>query len=199
MHVFVQIIEGRAGDREGLRRQGERWMAELRPGAKGFLGATEGITDDGHSITVVRFESATAAQANSDRPEQGQWWAETEKYYDGDVTFQQSEDVDTMLGGGSNDAGFVQIMKGTAAPADVHAMDALFEKHAPTFRPDVIGGFRAWIGPDAYTEVIYFTSEADARANEGNPPPAELQAQMGRYEEMMANVEFLDLKEPRIF
>ena len=197
--MFVQIIEGRAADRDGLLRQGERWMSELRPGAKGFLGATEGITDDGHSITIARFESAAAAKANSDRPEQGQWWAETEKYYDGEVTFQDSEDIDTMFEGGSNDAGFVQIMKGKAERDKVHAMDAQFEKHAPTFRPDVLGGLRAWTGPDTYVEVIYFTSEADARANENNEPPPELQASMGDYAEMMADVEFLDLKEPRLF
>lgn len=197
--MFVQIIEGRAGDREGLRRQGDRWMSELKPGATGFVGATEGVTEDGRAITIARFESAAAAKANSDRPEQGQWWAETEKYYEGDVTFQESEDIDVMLGGGSNDAGFVQIMKGKAAPGKVREMDQLFEKHAPNFRPDVLGGFRAWTGPDTYTEVIYFTSEADARANEGNEPPPELAADMADYEEMMANVEFLDLKEPRLF
>ena len=198
--MFVQIIEGRAADRDGLLRQGERWMSELRPGAKGFLGATEGITDDGHSITIARFESAAAAKANSDRPEQGQWWAETEKYYDGEVTFQDSEDIDTMFDGGSNDAGFVQIMKGKAERDKVHAMDAQFEKHAPTFRPDVLGGLRAWTGPDTYVEVIYFTSEAEALApTKNNEPPPELQASMGDYEQMMADVEFLDLKEPRLF
>ena len=71
--------------------------------------------------------------------------------------------------------------------------------HAPSFRPDVLGGFRAWTGPDTYTEVIYFTSEADARANEGNEPPPELLAGMADYQEMMKDVEFLDLKEPRLF
>jgi hypothetical protein len=197
--MFVQIIEGRAADREGLNRQGERWIKELRPGAKGFLGATEGITDDGHSITIARFESAAAAKANSDRPEQGQWWAETEKYYDGDVTFQDTEEVDTTLGGGSNDAGFVQVMKGKADRSRVREMDKQFEKHAPNFRPDVLGGLRAWTGPDTYTEVIYFTSEADARANEGKEPPAELMASFDDFQEMMANVEFLDLKKPRLF
>ena len=31
--MFVQAIEGRVADPEGLRRQLERWMSELRPGA----------------------------------------------------------------------------------------------------------------------------------------------------------------------
>jgi hypothetical protein len=197
--MFVQIIEGRVGDAEGLERQGERWMSELRPGATGFLGATEGITDDGRSITIVRFESAAAAKANSDRPEQGQWWSETEKYYDGEVTFTESEDTDTFMGGGSNDAGFVQVMKGRGDRELIRKMDAKMAEHAPSFRPDVIGGQRVWTGPDTYVEVIYFTSEAEARENEKKEPPAELMEDSQQFQEMMADVEFIDLKQPRLY
>jgi hypothetical protein len=197
--MFVQVIEGQVGDREGLRRQTERWMSELRPGATGFMGATEGITDDGHGITIVRFESAEAAKANSDRPEQGQWWAETEKYYDGQVSFHDSEDTDAMLGGGSNDAGFVQIMKGRGDRDKLRALDAKFEQVAADFRPDLLGGLRVWTGPDTYIEAAYFTSEAEARANENNEPPSEMMADFAEFQEMMANVEFLDLKDPQLF
>jgi hypothetical protein len=197
--MFVQVIEGRIADRDALRRQMDRWQNELRPGATGFLGSTGGVTDDGSAIVFARFESAAAAKANSDRPEQGQWWAETEKAYQGDVTFTDSEDVDTFLGGGSNDAGFVQVMKGTADRERIHAMDRMFEQHAPSFRPDVIGGFRVWSGPDRYTEVIYFTSEAAAREGEKMEPPPELAGQMSEFEDMMANVQFLDLKDPWLY
>jgi hypothetical protein len=198
--MFVQVIEGRVTDRDALRRQMDRWQTELRSGATGFLGSTAGVTDDGHAIALARFESAAAAKANSDRPEQGQWWAETEKAFAGDVTFTDSEDVDTFLGGGSNDAGFVQVMKGSGVERDrMHAMDQSFEKHAPSFRPDVIGGFRVWSGPDRYTEVIYFTSEAEARKGEQKEPPKELAEEAGEFEDMMANVEFLDLRDPWLY
>jgi hypothetical protein len=33
-------------------------------------------------------------------------------------------------------------------------------------RPDVIGGYTGYSDDGDYTEVVYFTSEADARANE---------------------------------
>src|SRR5262249_37410339 len=112
--MFVQIIEGRVSGRDGLRRQMDNWEKELRPGAKGFLGSTAGVTDDGHAIAFARFDSAAAAKANSDRPEQGRWWNETEKTFDGPATFADSEDVQTFFGGGSDDAGFVQVMKGSA-------------------------------------------------------------------------------------
>lgn len=198
--MFVQVIEGRVADRDGLRRQMDRWMSELRPGATGFLGSTAGVTDDGDAITFARFESATAAKANSERPEQGRWWAETEKCFGGEVTFTDSDDVETFLAGGSNDAGFVQVMKGSGTDRDrLHAMDKSLEEHAASFRPDLIGGLRVWTGPDAYVEFAYFTSEAEAREGEKKEPPAELADQMGEFQELMANVEFLDLKDPWLY
>lgn len=198
--MFVQVIEGRVADRDGLRRQMDRWMSDLRPGATGFLGSTAGVTDDGHGITFARFESAAAAKANSERPEQGSWWAETEKSFAGEVTFRDADDVETFLAGGSDDAGFVQVMKGSGVNRDrLHAMDDAFEQHAASFRPDVIGGLRVWTGSDTYIAAVYFTSEAEARAGETKEPPAELADQMGEFEDLMANVEFLDLREPWLY
>jgi hypothetical protein len=196
--MFVQIIEGRVTDRDGLRRQMDRWASELRPGATGYLGTTAGVTDDGYAIAFARFESAAAATANSERPEQGRWWAETEKSYEGAVTFSDSDDIDTLLAGGSNDAGFVQIMKGTGKDREqLRAMDESFTEHAPSFRPDLIGGLRVWTGPDSYVEAAYFKSEAEAREGEKREPPAELAE--GAFEEAMANVEFLDLRDPWLY
>ena len=102
--MFVQIIEGKIADAQLLERQLDAWRKDIKPGATGFLGATGGITPDGRTIDIVRFESESAAQSNSKRPEQGAWWSETEKAYDGPVTFRDCRDVDVMFGGGSNDA-----------------------------------------------------------------------------------------------
>jgi hypothetical protein len=168
--MFVQVIEGRVSDREGLHRQMDKWEKDLRPGATGFLGSTSGVTDDGYGIAFARFESAAAAKANSERPEQGAWWSETAKCYSGDVTFTDSEDVEMFLGGGSNDAGFVQVMRGTADRDQLHAIDAGFENVAADWRPDLIGGLRVWTAPDRYVEANYFTSEADAREGEKKGP-----------------------------
>lgn len=197
--MFVQVIEGRVSDREGLRRQMDKWMTDLRPGATGFLGSTAGVTDDGKGIVFARFESAAAGNANSERPEQGAWWNETEKCYSGDVTFTDSEDTETFLGGGSNDAGFVQIMRGNANRDELHAMDAAFERVAPSWRPDLIGVFRVWTGTDRYMDVAYFTSESAAREGEKKEPPPELAGQMEQFEQLMSNVEFIDLKDPWLF
>ena len=196
--MFVQVIEGRTQDAEGLKRQGERWQVEVGPGAIGYLGVTSGVTADGRAITIARFESAEAARANSDRPEQGQWWSEMAKYYDGEVTFTESTDTAEFLGGGSNDAGFVQIMKSTGVDRDrVARMDQEFERFAE-LRPDLIGSFRVWTGPDSCIEANYFTSEAEARAGEKKELPAEVQAMMAEFQDVMKNTEFLDLTDPYI-
>jgi hypothetical protein len=199
--MFVQVIEGNVSDKAGLRRQMDRWEAELRPGAAGFLGSTGGVTDDGVGFAIARFESAEAARANSERPEQGQWWSETEKCYDGPVSFADSEDVEEFLGGGSNDAGFVQVMKTANGPprAEMNELDKQFEKHASAWRPDLVGGVRVWLGKTSTVEVNYFTSEAEARANESKDPPPELAALFAQYVDVMANTEYLDLRDPWLF
>jgi hypothetical protein len=195
--MFVQVIRGRVEDVEGLRRQLDRWLAELAPGATGWLGSTGGVAADGTSITFVRFESAEAARANSDRPEQGQWWAETEKCFSEAPTFEESEDVDEYLAGGSDEAGFVQFMSGTVTDRSrLAAMDEAFTEHSPSIRPDVIGGIRAWTGGDAYVEAIYFTSEAEARANEARELPAELQALFAEMGEIVGEVTYVDITDP---
>src|SRR4051794_20591525 len=106
--MFMQVIQGTTNDAAGLRRQMERWDDEMGAGATGFLGTTGGVAEDGTAIVLARFESEQAARANSDRREQGAWWDETAKYFDGDVTFRDCPEVDITLAGGSDDAGFVQ-------------------------------------------------------------------------------------------
>ena len=198
--MFVQLIEGKVTDPDAFRRLGERWRAELRPGATGFLGSTGGVADDGRAVLAARFESAEAAQKNSDRPEQGEWWAEMEKCFDGPVSFSDSTDVDLFPGGDLNSAGFVQVMKNNGVDrAQLRTFDEMFEKLQEDWRPDVLGGYRIWTGADSCVEVMYFTSEAEARAGEQKPPPAELAPKMDEFQAAMANVEFIDLKEPAIY
>jgi hypothetical protein len=198
--VYVQIIEGRAADVAGMQRLMEQWMAELRPGAAGFVGTTAGVAADGRAVAVVRFESADAARANSDRAEQGAWWAEMEKCYDGAVQFTESDDTETFLGGGSDDAGFVQVMKSGDIDRDAVArLDAVFERHAASWRPDIIGGLRVWTGADSGYDITYFTSEAEARNGESKPPPDEVAEMFAEFEALMANTEFIDLPDPWIY
>lgn len=199
--MFVQVITARVVDTEGLSRQMDRWERGLRSGAEGFLGSTSGVTDDGRLIVLARFESEEAAQRNSDRPEQSAWWAETEKTLE-DVNFQNSVKVVTMRGGGSNDAGFVQVMRGRVL--DAAKVDELwsrmgeFEGAMASHRPDVIGDVTVVHADGSYTDAVYFTSEAEARRNEGKEPPPEMQAMFEEWMTAATVDEYLDLKEPRL-
>lgn len=193
--MFVQLIEGTTRDAAGLRRQLDRWRQDLWPDARGFLGATLGFTDTGRVIDIARFESEEAARTNSERPQQSDWWAETEKYFEGDVSFTESTDVEELRGGGSNEAGFVQVMKSTDIDRDrVHAFDRALEPYLD-LRPEVFGGLRIWTGDDRCVDVIYFTDEAEARRGESRELPEDVQTVFEEYQDLMAGVEFLDLRD----
>lgn len=195
--MFVQIIEGRTSDAKALIDHGEQWQQDVRPGAIGYLGMTSGVTADGRSIAVVRFEDEAAARANSERPEQTAWWEGMAKLFDGEPTFSESSDVTEWMGGGSDDAGFVQVMKSTGVDrAKVEEMDEVFESYTH-LRPDILGGLRIWTGADACVDVAYFTSEAEARAGEKAEMPDEVKELMGDFEGM-GDTEYLDLTQPQL-
>jgi hypothetical protein len=194
--MFVQIIEGTTSNPDALFAAGDAWDAEVRPGAIGFLGVTAGVTPDGKAFSLVRFEDQASAQANAERPEQGAWF---EKHlataYDAPPTFTESSDITEFMGGGSNEAGFVQVMKSKGVDrAEIERLDTVFEKFVGQ-RPDIIGGLRAWTGKDSCIDVMYFTSESEAREGEAAPMPDELQQAMADFDGM-GDTEFLDLVDP---
>jgi hypothetical protein len=195
--MFVQIIQGMCKDPETLHQQIDMWRRELGPKADGWLGGTYGVTDDNTFVGVVRFESKEAAARNSNRPEQGAWWAETEKCFDGEVTFHDCDDATMFLNGGADDAGFVQVMQGRVADPERFRrfmelpMDMLQEA-----RPEIIGGIIA-IEPDGwFTETVAFRSEEAAREGERKEMPPEIRQ---TFEEEMSQVQdltYLDLHHP---
>ncbi|HEV3472299.1 MAG TPA: hypothetical protein VG408_03720, partial [Actinomycetota bacterium] len=78
--MFVQVIQGRAKDAAGLKKQWEKWDQELKPDASGFLGSTAGVTADGEFIALARFDSEEAARSNNGSEQQSAWWEETSQY-----------------------------------------------------------------------------------------------------------------------
>ena len=196
--MFVQVIEAKTSDPAAVRAAMDRWMEELAPGATGWLGSTAGMTTDGRMVAVVRFYSEEHARANSDRPEQGEWWAETAKLFDGEPVFRDSTRVLVDVRGNPDDAGFVQVMQGGSSDPD-RAWKLMEEDDTDwsAFRPDILGSISVGHADGRWTMVNYFTSEAEARAGEQKEAPAELQQQM---EELMSlstgEPEFLDITEP---
>lgn len=196
--MFVQVIKARVKDADAVRAASEKWQNELKRGAKGYLGVTSGITDDGRSITLVRFESQAAAQANSERPEQGEWFNNELAPHLDDVSFYNCNEVNLFMGGGNDSAGFVQVM--VYKPSDLGAvreMAKMFESVAGE-RPDILGGMMAFAEDGTVFDANYFTSEAEARANENKPMSDEMKQAMQRFGEIAGNTEFLDLKDPEL-
>src|SRR3954451_23950380 len=103
--MFVQVIQGYVDDPAPLATALETWVRDIAPGAIGWLGSTGGVTDDGRFIALARFESAEAAQRNSERPEQSQWWSETSRLFSKEVTFSDSSDVVVEATGDPDQAG----------------------------------------------------------------------------------------------
>lgn len=194
--MFVQVIKGQVADEANVRAAMDRWMQELKPGAIGWLGTTAGVTREGTCIAIARFESKDAAARNSEQPEQHQWWTETARLYTGEVSFRDTEDVVTWLDGGSDEAGFVQVMEGRVLDrARADALVTEVEADTREQRPDILGGLTAYMADGTYVDVVYFTSEAQAREGEQTMSPDAME-QMNQTMEVTA---YHDLTEPWLY
>ena len=195
--MFLQVIQGKVADPDRFSASLDSWVQELGPSAGGWLGTTSGTYGDGSFIALVRFESAEAAKRNSDRPEQGQWWSEFASSLDGEASFDDFDDVLIMGPGGSDDAGFVQVMRGRVADIErERAMSQEFSQMPSDFRPDIIGGMEGLKDDGTFVTAMYFTSEAEAREGEKKPLPADMQAMMDEGQANTTEMTFIDLTNP---
>jgi hypothetical protein len=198
--MFVQVIEGPVADAGELKRALERWVETVQPGSTGWLGSTGGVAADGTGIGVVRFSSAEAARVNSARPEQHAWWMETSKVFTGEVKFHDCHEARSFLAGGSDEAGFVQIIQGRAL--DVDRLWEVNERVGPLLakvRPDVLGGTVAVHEGGGFTQTVYFVSEEAARQGEARELPAELKALFEEEQSLIADATYLDLRDPWMY
>ena len=195
--MFIQIIQGKCRDEERLHRLTDEWRERLGPTAEGWLGGTYGVTDEGEFVGVVRFESKDAAMRNSARPEQGEWWQKMQECFDGDVTFHDCDDATIWMQGGSDDAGFVQVIQGRVSDPErfrhmmEQPMDTLHEE-----RPEIIGGTLAMQPDGWFTETVAFRSEAEARDGERKQMPEEVRREYEEEMSMMQDVSYKDLHHP---
>jgi hypothetical protein len=195
--MFIQVIEGRTNDPASLHRQLEVWERDLKPGAVGYLGSTGGCTSSGDCIMVVRFESREAATRNSERPEQTDWWNDTERCFDGPVRFHDSDDVQIMSHGTLDDAGFVQAMEGHVTDLQrAHDVEADADPILAEERPDLLGSVTAYFDDGEFTELAYFTSEDAARAGEHKELSPDAARAFAAWSETMPVDRYLDLSEP---
>jgi len=191
--MFIQVMQGQIKDIEAARATMDRWRSELEPGAEGWVGGTFGVSDDGQLVAVVRFASEEAARRNSDRPEQGAWWNDMSSHFVGDVEFHDYSDVITLLDGGSDDAGFVQVIQGRISdPSRFREMAAVAGENLRAARPDVIGA-TIGVAPDGqFTQTVAFASESAAREGEAQDMPEDARELMSELKDLT----FIDLRDP---
>jgi len=188
--MFIQVMQAKCSRADEVRAFSETYESD---DAVGFLGGTFGVTDDGQFLGIVRFSSAETAAANSARPETDAWAKEFGALLDGPVSFADYDDVSEFLEGGSDSAGFVQVIRGTTS--DVDAVKALMADTGSLkeMRPEIIDGTFAIDADGGYTQTVYFTDEASARSGEQQEPPAEVRETI---EKLMAGASFYDLRNP---
>ena len=191
--MFIQVIQGKCSRQDEMREMGDRWVREMSPGATGWLGGTYGFTDDGMFVAVVRFESREAAMANSQRPEQGAWAEEMSKLFDGPVEFHDCSDVTLMMGGGSDDAGFVQVIRGKVDDPSTLKSLMTDTEMLHEMRPEILGGTLAIEEDGTFTETVAFTDEASARKGEAMDMPDDVRQAL---ESAMHDVTYVDLHHP---
>jgi hypothetical protein len=195
--MFVQVMEGKVRDADRLRDQMDRWLRDLMPGAAGYLGSTGGVTDAGDCIMVARFASEADARRNSDRPEQGAWWADTEACFAGAVRFHESTDVSIVRHGDADQARFVQIMEGHVSDREAaRRLDEQADEILAVARPDLLESITAYFDDGAFTDIAYFRTEEEAREGESRGVPAEVAASFAAWEATMKVERFLDLRDP---
>jgi hypothetical protein len=188
--VFIQIIQGKCTRQDELRALADTWREEMAPTADGWLGGTYGFTDDDQFVGIIRFESREAAMRNSERPEQGQWAGRMTALLDGPVEYHDCEDVTLMLDGGSDDAGFVQVIRGKVDdPQKLKSLmgdtDMLHE-----LRPEILGATLA------IEATVAFTDEESARSGESKEMP-EMPADVREtLEASMRGATYYDLHHP---
>jgi hypothetical protein len=188
--MFIQVIQSKTSRPDEVRALTEEW-GELPSEGYGFLGGTYGVTDNGDFLGVVRFESKEKAMANSARPETDAMAKRMGELMDSPPTFFDCDDVTVWREGGSDDAGFVQVIQGkTDDPA---ALKEAMSEDSDDFRqerPDIIGGTFALTDDATFINTVAFTDEASAREGEKKSSPPE--AMMS----LMRDVKYYDLRDP---
>jgi hypothetical protein len=196
--MFIRVIQGRATNPPGIRRDLGRWQRLLAADADGWLGSTTGITEDGWSITVVRFASEAQARRNSDRPEQREWWRDASQHL-ARVAVHDAPKVHTYRDGGADQAGFVQVIQGHSD--DLERMASLGRDQEEVLAreaPHILGVTVAEHAdrPGDFTQILYYTSEQDARQFE---PPAEAdETGQQQRRSRLTNLRSFDLRDPQM-
>ncbi len=198
--MFIQVIQGRATNPPGIRRDLGRWQRLLAADADGWLGSTAGITQDGWSITAVRFASEAHARRNSDRPEQREWWRDASQHL-ARIAVHDAPKVHIYRDGGADQAGFVQVIQGHSDDLEHMAslareQDEVLARDAPHILGVTVAEHADWSGD--FTQIVYFTSEQDARRFAQEPPAEAEEPALEQLRGLLTTSRRFDLRDPQL-
>jgi hypothetical protein len=198
--VFIQVIQGRATNPSGIRKELNRWQRQLATDADGWLGATAGVTEDGWSVVVMHFDSEQQARRNSDRPEQRAWWQQASQHF-GEVAVHDAPTVHLFGNGRSDRASYVLVLQGHIDDLDgMASLGGDQEEVLARGAPHILGVTVAEHAdrPGDFTQILYFTSEQAAQRFAPEPQAdADEPAQQERRG-LMTNLRSFDLREPQM-
>jgi len=189
------MVQGACSQEDDMRMLVDEWCERMAD-EPGWLGGTYGFTDDGRFLGMIRYESMGACRRACSASDAGAWWAAAMEMFDSPPEIHQSEDVMLMLDGGSDDAGFVQVMRGRVGNSDKLRRimtDQEMTSMLHQARPDIIGATMLIEDDGTFTETVFFTDEESARKGESMEMPAEVAKDL---EEAMAEVDYYDLPKP---
>jgi hypothetical protein len=197
--MFIQVIQGRATNPPGIRRDLGRWQRQLAADADGWLGSTTGITEDGWSITVVRFASEEQARRNRDRPEQREWWRDASQHL-ARIAVHDAPKVHTHRDGGLDQAGFVQVIQGHTEDMERMVSLACDQEVLTPDAPHVLGMTVAEHAdrPGDFTQTVYYTSEQDARRLEEKRSSEDDEPARRELRDLMTDLRSFDLRDPQM-
>jgi hypothetical protein len=198
--MFIRVIQGRATNPPGIRRDLGRWERQLAADADGWLGSTTGMTQDGWSITVVRFASEAQARRNSDRPEQREWWRDASQHL-ARIAVHDAPRVHSYRNGGTDEAGFVQVIQGCADDLErmvslVRDQEEVLARKAPQILGMTLAEHADW--PGDFTQIMYFTSEQDARRFEQEPLAEADEPVLEQLRSLVTTSRCFDLRDPQM-
>jgi hypothetical protein len=193
--MFIQMVQGPCSRRTEMRALVDSWCNAIAD-EEGWLGGTYGFTDDNRFVGIVRFTDSRACVEAAQRPGADTFWAEALELLDGPIDIHQSDDVTLMFDGGSEDAGFVQVLQGQLKDAAqmrylLADQDMTAMLHAS--RPEILGATLAISQDGTFTETIAFTDEALARQGESIRMPEQVRRTL---DTAVADVAYLDLRNP---
>jgi hypothetical protein len=168
--MFIQGIRGIGADPDRLRESIQLWGHDIGPGAVGWLGSTGGITKDGTFVALMRFDAKQSMLRNRARSVQHNWFVRNlSALFPQEVEFDDSVEVWTTWGGGSDDAGFVRVVRGRVDDEQrLRDLDGELAALADGTRPGgVIGGVVALHGGGEFTRATYFASARAAGEDHG--------------------------------